>query len=511
MKKIIGFWMIFLINLLLLQGCAGIQADMGEIIVPPQNKMMPIKGTWKIEKLQRIGGEDGESNDLLGKRAVFSEEIALLGDEVCGKPEYKIKNVNTKNYFLYAYQMDYKDLGILDKRINVFSITSNGKHFYDLIQAGDQQLIGYKDHVFFYLKRISHKADVIMGGKNRDQESISKKENMAGEPNLLRSGVLLGLRATGEKQEGIPEDSYRTLWIASKNRTLYPIEEMPYLFVPRKSGFWIAGIERRKEGEYIRDYLFAYPFGRKTEKKAGREVEGKGELGGVSKGQGNLFKSIRFVGNDYAAVECWESLKQGEKGPGSLQVVPMDHIEKDIGIHISEIAGEEGKNILINSAQAYLSNLDSSEGGKLENLIREDHFTLARRNGHWIMKGRLYFRAPQSPDTFVEYSINMIPPAKIVNYDELHVSWNKIKEKVPEALDAYTSPNKDLAIVITQNTLYVYELRNGDLWGKYLDKIKLLEGETVVMAEWATGNYMEKWAMLIKDRVSSGENSVFVP
>ncbi len=59
-----------------------------------------------------------------------------------------------------------------------------------------------------------------------------------------------------------------------------------------------------------------------------------------------------------------------------------------------------------------------------------------------------------------------------MNYDDLQLSWNSVKSKIPNALDAYTSPNKDIAIITTEKELYVYTIDNGKLSNKAIYKME---------------------------------------
>lgn len=515
-KRIIILLIVLGLNILIFQGCTEVKVDTEEAIVPPRNKFIPIKGTWRVEGgMKPTEDKQAFRNSLVGKQAAFDENIALLGSELCENPEYKIRSVRSKDYFLYTYHISHKLLGSMEPIIEIISVTAKGQHFYDFIVIDDQQLIVHKDDAFFYLKYVRPDVDERAADRFNKKVAGNDPQIPAVESNLLRSGVLLGLRSPSHanvssfhEQEWEGEEmNYRTVWIAAKNRQIFSIEEIENLLVPRKSGFWIVESNRNTREDYSQDYFIANPLEtgmertKKTsillhqQKKEHREGESREEIRIFS---ANLFKRIRFIGNDYAAIEYHQSQENNGNTKNYFQLMPIDNMNNGQGINISDIAGKEGREILLNSAQGYLNNLNGNEISRTKGEVREDHFTLERRNGHWLMKGRLYY--PEHEDVpYVEYSINMIPPTKIVNYDELHVSWNKIKDKVPEATDAFVSPNKDMAMIITENCIYIYGLTKGELGGKPLEKIKLLEGEVVVMAEWATGNYVEKWKDFIKE------------
>lgn len=122
----------------------------------------------------------------------------------------------------------------------------------------------------------------------------------------------------------------------------------------------------------------------------------------------------------------------------------------------------------------------------------EENFALFRKTGHWYFMGRV--KLPENAQVpYLDFNINLLPPAELVMYDELHLSWTDIKDRIPDAVDAYTSPNRDLAVILTRNQLLIYTMSYGTLGEVPLKKLQLQEGDSVVMAEWALGDYMENW------------------
>jgi hypothetical protein len=68
-----------------------------------------------------------------------------------------------------------------------------------------------------------------------------------------------------------------------------------------------------------------------------------------------------------------------------------------------------------------------------------------------------------------------------------------MKDRVPDATDAFTSPNNDIALVITKAKLMIYRIRPGQLSETPIAEIQLSEGTEIVMAEWALGSYVDSW------------------
>lgn len=495
-KNKVRFYIMILLSVFFisstLSGCSAIPFKFTDKITAPNNKLSPINGVWEIKNFKVFNSNNKKLEekrpkpiDLLGTKSAFNENFSLLIDEVCHKPNYKLKEVDASNYFFYTYKVNKNDLDISVDKIEVISVISEGRLFYEFIKINEKELIVYQNNIFYYLEKISDDTSSLLSEENLRKIREEKVSNHYDGDELLRTGVLIGLRSNSpiDYKEGFGENYkdesifYRTLWIGSKNGKLRELLETPNLFVPRISGFWWVGMDNQGG-------LFAYPVG--------KEVKNLDTMKVVEK---NSAKRILFVGNDYISLE---------KGDGSLQVRLIDNLNGNRGIKISDINGEEGKEAMFNSAYSSLALEETVTTKRLEQRPREESFTLVRRNGHWIVKGRLNSINPND-SLYKDYTINIVPPTEMVNYDEFHLSWNEVKEKVPNAIDAYTSPNEDLAIIITNNNLFIYEIVNGTLGNLYLKKVSLKEGESVIMAEWATGEYVERWEKTLR-----GNAGVFV-
>lgn len=494
--KRIACAVMMLFMMLSLTCCIPAEVRGGDKIVSPSNNQIPISGEWKVVKFV-AGGYPGltdeEAGKWLGRTGIFDSRVAVFDEEICVGPDYKVKNVDSSDYFLYQYKVNPDYVGIQDSKIQVVTVMSKDGFFYEFIKASEDSLIVNVDGVFFYLEKNSDSVDEksieeYMKKAGRTDSTDKRSENRG-----ANSGVLLGLRyykKTGVKSSEGKWD-YRTIWISSRDMVPGTIYGTQGLFVPRKSGFWRVGVKNREEGRYNIDTLFAYAVGKETEEE---DMEG----GSYIENQ-NIQRTILYVGNDYVSTEY----QKGE-GPGSqpvFQVLPLDNIEHAMAVKISDIAGEGGVRAL---NEGFISHMKDKDELSYTS-PREESFALSRRNGHWIMKGRLNLTSGDVP--YMDFNIKSIPPSNLVVYDELCLSWREIKERIPEAVDAYTSPNEDIAVIITGNAIWVYNISNRRLSEKLLKKIRLKEGETVVMAEWASGKYTDKWEreFLKNDTVELGQ------
>jgi hypothetical protein len=484
-------WCIILAILLLLTGCQGIpQLNSGQIIVSPENKAIPIQGTWKIYDFTRISDiqEDQDSikdfEKLLDNIAVFAHNWARVADESCTDARYQIRRVKTRDYMVFHHNVDMEELDIGSEMIDIISIISKGSLFFEIAMIDKDTALIYMDNCFYWLKKVSNETDNYYADEQKNQQN--HVERTEAQDNLLRSGVLIGLcstvPSTNEEDIFSERSSYRTIWISSYNRDIKSTLEVPNLFIPRRSGFWTLKVKVRKYNEFLQDNIVLEPL-----VPRGTIIK-EADQQNMTVLKGNIKKDLLFVSDDYIAVEyTWRMGTVTERG---YRVLPLDDANSQNGILVSDIAGENMKDIFYTSAQAHLVSNGIKTNTELKDMITvtEDNFALERRNGNWTLKGRV-----DLGNSYEEFTIGLSPVGKLVNYDDLHVPWDTIKEKVPMALDAYTSPNKELLIVITGNFIMVYTIKNGEISEKPIKKIDIKKGESVIMVEWATGDYVARW------------------
>lgn len=484
MKKLILVF-ILVVSTIFFSSCEFRNIETADRIKPPNNNTPPISGRWKIEGYKKSNEDilnEKKVRELLNKEIIFHKKVAVIGNDLCLNPSYKIKNVDSSDYLLYQYKVKPEYLNIKSKKVQIVTLTSEEKFFYEFIKEDDDKIIIKIDGGFFYLTKISDEL------KEEDLEKYIKDCKKDGNNHLadkgdegLKSGVLLGLRYRDNSQSKDEMEGwkYRTIWIASENKSLDRIYGMEDLFLPRKTGFWKVGVDKTDENS--KESLYAYSINKEPV-----ETESLQEIKEIAK---NSVNTIVYIGNDYISLEYVEDFPAGKTG---LETLPIDNMRSDNSIKISDITGENGKQIFYESATKEFSSDRNVESEYLDIKPNEESFGLARKNGHWIMKGRLNF-LEGNKDVYKDFNIKIIPPKELVLYDELAVSWNAIKLKVPDAVDAFTSPNEDIALIFTPNKILTYAIEKGKLAKKPLRELELNDSETVVMAEWATGKYVDRW------------------
>ncbi|MGC7870515.1 hypothetical protein ACPUYX_03165 [Desulfosporosinus sp. SYSU MS00001] len=464
--------LIMVLIIFLLGGCTKLSWTTAGKIIPPNSSVCPLQGKWVVIQDLSASRHGGDNDQIwIGDSAQFTREAAMLGNYVWNQPSYKIKKVNSTDYLMTKYLMLSSSIVPNNTVIEVTTVSTSENFLGEFIRVDDSKLIAFAENKVLLLKKVSDQVDSSLAAANPNEATISQ----TGRP--ATSGVLLGLK--------IPENdghAYQTLWIAASNGKLHPILTGKDIFFPRSSGFWFLQVQNVSDGAIKEDELSARDVSTKI---SGLETKAM-KITQHDISEKIHQKIIDYVGNDYVAIE------NKVNGVNQLQVLLVDKISAQEGVKISDLLENGGSVVYNNAGDQAIQSLRNKGILATDNDESEENFGLTRKNGHWYLQGRINYQDENTP-RYLDYNVNLIPPAKMVSYDTLCLSWQNIKDRVPDAMDAFTSPNRDIAIITTKTKLYVYGITNAQLGSEPLTKINLKEGETVVMAEWATGSYVENW------------------
>ncbi|KUO71330.1 MAG: hypothetical protein APF77_24570 [Clostridia bacterium BRH_c25] len=470
---------IFLLIMLFAAGCADGSRESADKIASPMNRLVPVAGTWEVAGAIESGALKLEElpEPWPGKELQFSADYVLLGDNILEKPRYKIKRVNKEEYLLYGHKAFPRELDTPDRELDIITVTDEDKFLCEIIRIGSEALILEIDNRSLYLKKISDKVSKRSDIKYHEIAGSldPAADNGKGMP---KTGVLVGFCSpdTGRNNKGDNAYNYRTLWIASTDKKLHPMLDIEDILFPRRSGFW------RME---TTGTITAHPVAtEQKEEKTDMSVEPAKEDAET----GSITRRIRYVGNDYVSIES----KGLDTSESTLQVLPIDSLPGIKAVKISDLSGEAGAASMEEGRKKAIEALKADDGSLAGNIGQNASFGLERKMGHWFFKGRINYRKDGKAG-FADYNINVIPPKELIFFDELSVPWTAVKDRVPEAVDVFTSPNRDIALVITKTELVIFGISNGKLENQPLGNAPLKGGETVVMAEWATGRYVEAW------------------
>lgn len=485
--------------LAILCGCSTAASDSEDRIDRPSNLELPVAGTWRLKDclhpepdVESMAAEDPLSGSTI---SLSAQAIAYSGDYY-EKVSYKIKRVNVKEYFLHKNAIIPEKLSFNDDEAYVITVYSDDKFLLEFIKGSDDELIAVIDDRYYCMEKISDESPEVQNVINEEihrEEYLTEKA--AEQP--LRSGLLLGVRIPVKTEDGLGDYIYGTYWISCVDRTLSPVFYADDIYLPRMDGFWKVRMEKRLELEGTQDALVAAKV---SSAEKGSNLIRKYEINAFSNTteriETGLRKAIVYIGNDYVCVENtiydMNGEQSGREAEKTLRTLPIDNLDYLDGITISDLAGESGRMAM----ESAISELKEKSGqSMLVSVVeksQEKNFALYRKTGHWFFKGRVNLDR-QGQLSYVDFNLNLIPPANMVAYDILQIPWTQMKDKLPHAVDIYTSPNQDIAVVLTAGEILIYGIENKKLSDEPLARYPLQEGSCVIMAEWSLAEYVPSW------------------
>lgn len=478
---------IIIITLLLLTSCNIKEGEVKDRVVSPENNLPPINGKWIIEGLSKEANENPADDDYIGKEALFHKDGVVIGGDYSNNPSFKIKNVNAIDYLLYKYKTSAKTLGITDEKIQVVTILNENKYFYEFIKYDKDSMFVNIDEKFYRMKKVTDEVSFEEIERYINVEKSIMRTLGAVEDENLKSGILIGMKIPSyDEKRQAPLWEYKTIWINSQNRRIEGLYELDKLLVPRKNGFWVIDNIRNHIGESTSDELVAIP---QFKQDVGVNVLddsnftfGTENITLEEKVIPSIIKNILFIGNDYISVENIDLDRNSRK---TLQVYTIDNLADKKPISLSDLIGLDGKDIFYEGASSALP-LDKSI------IPNEENVGLVRKNGYWIMRGRVNYKQ-NDEELNKDFNIKAIPPKEMVSYDELSIPWEAIRLMVPDVVDVFISPNNEFIVVITQSNLVIYAIEGSDIVNQPVAKIKLPYDAKVIMSEWALGRYANIW------------------
>lgn len=381
-------------------------------------------------------------------------------------------------------------------------------------------------------KSLTKSDDTIAAKKTAINGNNAVNENSAAAE--MKSGLLLGLSTSKDKseyQEGISKrDEFRTLWIFSNGDGIVQKEKKGSIITPYEDKFYEVSNdsfklseeqepEKTKEEEIYERYSSLYSYNSIVsnilgEKKSALYTEKSftdkykiNEEGAW--GYQFYTEWPLYIGNKYICImnDYYETgggtYKGGHNDIKMLDISGLGKIEtREKTKKLYDFLEGDVKESLVK----YVKDNNSKFGNKpddntLTNVKRKfdlDNLALARNNGKWIIQIPLYEAYVHegngsnfySAVDFVNFECKL--PGTLISHDNLCVAWKKIKEKIPGAKDAVSSPEEDLLAVLTTNELLIFAEPEVNLDKPSL-RINVDKGTTIVSVQWATGNYVKQW------------------
>lgn len=374
----------------------------------------------------------------------------------------------------------------------------------------------------------------IINDKNSEVVSVIDK-NEKDESFKINSGLLIGLSKNNEIDtmasplKKAPND-YRTLWIHQENNKIIYTEKKGEIITPYKDGFYKIGnnkffmsdpssnsdnqpdetldIFRNFKSYYKFSNIVSYPADKPIKNLYSPETFKKKHLD-TKEGIVNAYKSrvewLWYVGNNYACIKDFYYDTGGgtyQSGRHDIKLYDLESLVsldgRENNVVLADLLDENEKAKLQEHPKKYNKVISSGDMLNAEQIVDIKNLLLSRKDGKWQALIPLYevshHNGNGSSGRFVNEYINtdIKLPKTIISHDDLCISWDRIKEKIPQAKDAVSSPNNDVLAVLTPAKLLIYSNPENGI-DKPTLSIDVDSDERIILNQWSTGEYVDKW------------------
>lgn len=484
MKKLIGFMLVILCTISF-TGCFKSEEIEDNKIKAPSPSSVSIEGIWEISTQYKIS-EKGKLDKLQEIEKVLvsikKNSVSIQNIEI-SNPKFKFKRVKKADYLSKEIQEITTDIEEKDGFMEIMSISDNSNLFIDFIKVNENKGYIYTIGEFLVVEKVH---DGVKSETTTNSNSIiTKFENKKGQDN----GVLLGIKEPAtmlDNGEIIPA-KYKTLWIYSENGKIKEPKIIDGVLLPRANGGFTHVNMAKVEDE------------NKSIESLNITTQNKnGKIEAEKKSENESYREISFLGKDYIGLQYYDSLKMRDFE--NYKLLPVDTVENKKGIDIEEVYGTKGKEAYETSKSKFLA---SKEEEFLENYDLKSantrNVTVVRKNGKWVLEGNIAASKEGVQDT--TFDIDLLVSGTLVNWDNLPMNWNKLKEIIPDAKDAISSPISDFIVILKEKTIDVYEMKDLNEKSKPVASYPISENSSVVMGEWAIGNeFTTSWTKAVEEK-----------
>lgn len=497
---------ILAVMMIFLSSCTYIvPASDGQKISPPATGDSPIYGQWIVSKELDLENSDTSSKPecktLVNKSFTITNKHFVLEGYYWDDINFKTKLVSANDYFSSIGSKVPDLIPGKDSEIEVFTLNFRSKVLCNItIISKDSGILDVSGHIY----EIS-KTSKDPGNINIEKLKPATSAELSGKTNLnSKTGVLLGLKTPGKKEGD--ETSYRTLWISKSSNEFNPIYEINTILFPRKTGFWTLNKSTMNHNNVKEDIFIPNDLSPKTKTSLSSRDDNKivTEKTLNSYSDGYIKKDLTYICNDFISVDLTgTAVKNGETEViNKLHIYPVSSLPFEKSMSIEDIFKGKSAEIIRKEFSSAFDAIAGNDVAIKSYGEQGKNIGIVRRDSHWFFSGKINYTEGSELKT-KNYDLSVLPPSNIVFYDNLFAPLNEIKKDYPFAKDAFSSPNNSLAILTSKDYLYVYSIIEEPytaitLSKEPLAKIKLNEGEEVVMSEWAVGEHVKSWNDFVK-------------
>ncbi len=162
-------------------------------------------------------------------------------------------------------------------------------------------------------------------------------------------------------------------------------------------------------------------------------------------------------------------------------------------VELTDAINESAQATFYKAGTAFHAALTTVQRETFESSPNATNWALIRRNGQWVIRGRLgYSNEAVRGACCIDFDTGITPTTSLVGHDTLAVPWKTLQSQNKNIIDAFSSPKKDVLFTLEKKQLTAYGLQNGKI-GAVLLKIPIKNNVAPVMIEWANAGSVTRW------------------
>lgn len=460
-------------SLFFLSSCMSVNASSqpNDNIITPKATKYSVQGTWEIvEKHEMSESSNGDTVLEIGQDIYIDPELVLIKKRYTTTPDFSSKYANGRNYFNFKYGSPEFAEKIADENVEIVSISDGERFYQDIILQDENTIIFVYSGQFYKAKKTSDTVEesLVTNYIALDREVLSGSKNLE----KMDTSLLLGVRNTTE-QNGKTVNTYYTYFIRKNEEGNITIYQTSNLFVPKQTSFWTVKYEQSYSGDE-NNKISAAEAGLVNDTK--NILSSKDEM------------ILTFLNPNYISFI-------NQSAGAHVNDYNSNELENLTGnlMEVTDIGGANGLKVLTESLSKEAAGL-GIEPAELKTNEEVQNIGIARENGKWIFVTNLHYEKEGIVKS-KRVSLNILPNIDVDMDSEKNLSWTNIKNMVPNAIDAVSSPKEDLIVIQSPDELLVYSHEDTVY---PLASIPIYGSNSIIMEEWATEHFSVLWEEAFK-------------
>ena len=445
-----------------------------ENVKVPDNNLLVAAGVWKIDKKENFSDSKSKVSDEIGKLYV-DESIVVFGKRFTINPKFSSKFVSLQNYLNKKTNDENLSKKFTKDKKMIITISDGSKFYQDVVVLDKDNIVLPYNGILYYMKKTENKVSrTFIENYQSTYESKyyeNRGNNLKDKENIA---LLIGIKNKVVRNDK-SDVTYRTILLDIDKQNNAQIYQTSLLFFPRKNGFWVMEYKKNEfDNNYVEQFLAKPVYsGESNKEKRKLEFDTPAE--------------ITYLGPEYISIV--KTKDQFE----NYSIYDIDKMSNNNELNIDQIGGKEAVNVLKNSIaeETADSNVEISIEDKNEDY---KNLGIVRNSGKWNYQTQ--YNIKENNEIKLKNIILNIVSHLNLSPDELSMNWQSIKNLKSSAIDAYSSPDKRILIVQTTDEILIFDYSSSN---RLIGSIPITKDDSIIMSEWAVGNYAEIWKKEFKN------------